>query len=218
MQMWPHAASGYALIASDKAAASSPYSTVTTPGVNTTGANLIVLGVTTYRGAGVTSTPTDSKGNSYVLVANYTDGAGGAQLAIFYCYAPTVGASHTISYPTVASSFPTIIMKAYSGASSSPLDQFTGFGNTGYTGASTIQPGSVTPSTNGQLVFTCISAWLATSSPTINSGFTTPIFQQSNAAQTYSTAASDLFQSIAAAINGTWSFNPNSGSGSGVTA
>jgi hypothetical protein len=210
-------ASSYSYIASISATANSPYNTVTTGSINTSGANLLVVVLAAYVfGTGIppSTIPTDSKGNTYTLAKAVSSG-GVPILAIYYCYSPTVGSGHTFTYPTVGSSAPSITAYAFSGATSSPLDQTNSFAGTGYTGTSTMQTGSVTPTTNGQLVFTGINAYIASSSPTIDSSFVTPLFQATNAGHTYSSACSYIIQGTASAVNPTWTFNPGA---SGVQA
>lgn len=204
------ASSNYVFVSSVAAAAATPYTSVTTGTVSVTGANLIVIIITTYRGAATfpIPAPTDNQGNTYTRITS-TNAGGGPAIDIFYCYSPVVSASQTFTSPVNATSFPSIIAYAFSGAASSPSDQFNSNNSTTLAGAATLQTGSVTPSTNGQLLITGLNAFLATATPTINSGFGTPIFISSTVpGQTYSTAASFLIQTTAITENPTWSFTP----------
>jgi len=97
---------GYMLIA-NTAQRGITGSGVTTPAINTTGANLLVVG-------GQSAAPTDSFGNTWTA----TPAVGNSRL--YYCVNPTVGAAHTFSNST--SLFP-ITVSAWSGARPAPLDQ-----------------------------------------------------------------------------------------------
>jgi len=181
---------------------------VTTTGIDTSGATLIIVTISTFRGAGAPIAPTDNKGNSPYAATVEAEAGGGPTISSWYFFNPTVGTGHTFTY-TQTTSFPSIIVTAFSGAASSPYDQHNTNSSSTLSGTVTMQPGSVTPSTNGQLILTAINAFIASSSPTIDSGFSTPIFVKSIVpGNTYSTAVSYLIQNTAAAVNPTWTFTP----------
>lgn len=124
-------------VVSHTAAQSTNGTTVTSSGITTTGATLILAVVS----AGGTPTFSDSESNTWQSQA-----VSGARM--FYCWAPTVGSGHTFS---AAGSFPSLAMIAFSGITSgaSPDVNEHASGSSG-----TIQPGSATPAANGELVAT----------------------------------------------------------------
>src|SRR5208282_3059137 len=73
---------------------------ITTTGIDTTGATLLVIGINGYQAVGNAEgngiTITDTFSNKWYLVANGAT-APNPGLAIFYCPSPTVGASHTVN-------------------------------------------------------------------------------------------------------------------------
>lgn len=99
-------------------------STLTNVGVNTTGANLIVVGVT----SNVTLTSvTDNKGNTYTKAPGMPNGDGSTTdfSYLYYCESPTVGSGHTLTVtPSSGGAFLTLSASSYSGlAASSSLDK-----------------------------------------------------------------------------------------------
>lgn len=96
----------------------------TTAAVDTTGADLIVVAITTNSG---TPTLSDSKSNTYTLVSGYPHVNAGDSLYLYYKENPTVGAGHTITITaSTGGSFVTIQAGAWSGnAASSSVDQAT---------------------------------------------------------------------------------------------
>lgn len=114
----------------------------TTSSFDSTGANLIIL-VTANSGSISVS---DSKGNTYSTAISKTQTLTNF---IFYCLNPTVGTGHTA---TITGAFGSIVASCFSGAAAaSVLDQTNSF-SAATTGTSS-QPGSITPSTNNQLIF-----------------------------------------------------------------
>lgn len=121
----------------------------TTSSINTTGANLIVACVHWYGGASPGDTMagnfSDSKSNTWTKLNVADSGASLYQrCTFFYCAAPTVGSGHTFTVSTAYASYPTITVIAFSGAAASPYD--SNQSTNGATSATSIQPGSVTPS------------------------------------------------------------------------
>lgn len=144
-------------------ATSGDANSVTTSGINTTGANLIILGT------GTTGAPvvTDSNGNTWTGLTA-VDGDFSCRARIFYAFNPTVGAGHTFTN-TLTGQLPSISVLALSGSASSPFDQQNGAasgpGNTG-------QPGSVTPTENDEILI-CITSHFGSDTRSIDSGFST---------------------------------------------
>lgn len=147
-------------------AGSSNNNSVATSGVDTTGADLLVVIIHDY-GASALGTLTDSKSNTWHALTSYQSGTV-ARCTIFWSKPTSVGSGHTFSFAGAASSFPSITMSAWSGAGSSPFD----VGNGATTaGASTLATGSVTPSQVNALVIAGFTESSGTPSG-INGGFT----------------------------------------------
>ncbi len=158
----------------------------TTAPINTTGASLLVLALSTF----VTgSTPTDSKGNTYIPLTLF----GTAQL--FYCIGGVVGAGHTFS---TDSQFPLIVAMAFSGVGSYHTQNGQGSGNPS-------QPGPVVPTVNGSLIVTAIGGGLSGASPTVDSGFTLTGASAYSGGVVVMGGAAYLVQPTAASVNPTWS-------------
>lgn len=185
----------FALVA--HAAAGGTQNTVTTTGVDTTGANLLIVCVSFDTTS--TQTISDSKSNTWTALTKTTSSSAGA--VCYYSKNPTVGASHTFSN-TGASNFSSIFMEAFSGAdTSSPFDQENGATNS----STTLQPGSVTPSQNNEVIVTFLGFNTAGTPISIDGGFT-----QSDTAVDFSSgnhyggAMAYLIQTSATAANPTW--------------
>lgn len=136
---------------------------VTTPGVTTTGANLLVV-IVAYYHSGTFTSLTDSKSNTWGQLTDYTfSGANGVR--VYYSTGPIVGTSHTFTI-TGSNIYPSITMSAWSGVSTAPFDK-----ENGATGIGVSQPGNVAPSEDNELIITG-SADSGASTYTIDSGFT----------------------------------------------
>ena len=151
----------YAAIA-DAEAVSTNSTSVTTTGVDSTGADLITVVGSVY--SALDPAITDSKGNSYTGHNVYRQVFSTTQ--IFHCSNPTVGASHTVTntggYPSVGVSF-------WSGSHATPFDQQNG----GTAASSPVSAGSVTPSEDNELLITGYSdGTVAGSCNSIPTGFT----------------------------------------------
>lgn len=136
----------------------------TTPSIDTTGANLIIIGVSGWTGS--FPAPADSKGNSWTALTQRS--YGDSIVCLYYCYAPTVGSGHTFSMSGTV--YASIMVLAFSGAASSPFDAENGNGN-GSTPVNTLAAGSITPSEDNELV---VAVWGSSNfdSPSVDSGFT----------------------------------------------
>jgi hypothetical protein len=137
--------------------------TVTTAGITTTGAGLIVVSV---GGFTATSVLSDSNNNTWVPLTSVGNGNDRGQL--YYCLTPVVGAGHTFTI-TNGGTYPSISVQAWSTTSHTPIsfDQSSG-SNTVATG-----PGSITPA-SGTALFVAATAGAvpSTDTSTIGSSFT----------------------------------------------
>lgn len=116
--------------------------------LNSTGANFLVA-IIMFDGLATGVTFGDNKSNSFTTLTPQASGVGGTAELIFN-QGGTVGASHTFTL-SGTNAYGAIVVGAFSNAIASPLDQQNG--NSATSGASA-QPGSVTPTTNNQLVIT----------------------------------------------------------------
>ena len=167
---------------------------VTTAGVNTTGANFIFLGVSQYVAP---SAPTDSYSNTWIALTTYTIML--RNITGYYCIGCVVGTGHTFSVSSVGT-YPGVCMIAASGVkSTSPQDGST-VGNTGST--ISLQPGSITPSMTDLFVTALFSD--SSTAPTISAGFTAT---DSNGDISTALGNACGYGISASTQNPTWSFN-----------
>ena len=171
---------------------------VTTPAIDTSGADFIVLAAAYLQG--VTMTISDSKSNTWTPRTQVAL-TGDSAIRLYYVQGGTVGTGHTFT-ASGTGSFPSLAALALSGSVASPFDLENGAQNAS---ASSIQPGSITPSENNEILITAISLNNNFVTASINGGFT--ISDQANAtANAYGLAMAYLIQTTAAAANPTWSW------------
>jgi len=182
----------------------------TSDAVDSTGANLIVIGIHRYTTA--TLTVSDSKGNTYTALTSY-QASGMAGIRWYYCLAPTVGSGHTF---TIAGTgvYPTITAMGFSGVkTSSPFDAENGA--TGANGTSR-QPGSVTPAENGSLIIAGMAFNGAVTSPSVNSSMTLQENAPYLASNYMGALAAYYIQPTATAINPTFSWTTSVNNSSAI--
>lgn len=184
-------------------------SPTTSSTVDTTGATLCVAsfsdGVTT-----ATYTPTDSKGNTWHPLTIVNAGSQGrTQLWYAWDHGGTpfsAGTGHTFTGATTVGGNPWVVFTCYSGTqtTSDPFDQQ----NTGTTGASvatSVQPGSVTPTSANQLLVTSVSGYVEPTGFTISPGSFTITAQSGLLGGTnYAGAQAYLVETTATTQNPTW--------------
>jgi hypothetical protein len=188
------------------AAASTNTTSVTTTAINTTGANLIVVGVCNFNDPSLV--PTDSAINTWTACTPYKSTTANFYAAqIFYCYSPATSSSHAFG-ANQTSSYPSIAVMAFSGSAASPFDQENGFGT--ISSVTSIQPGSVTPTANNELIATLVGFGNASSATaTADSGFTTTD-SIGNLSNSVGIGMAYLKQTTAAAVNPAWSWTGSS--------
>lgn len=175
-----------------------------TSGIDTTGADLIVVSLVFYEVSG-SENISDSYSNTWTQIGTRISQGSGQAMAWWYCQAPIVGAGHTFS---TTSALTVLNVEAWSGSVASPLDQISSA-----TGASTtIQPGSVTPGSANELVLTPVGASATSGSVTVDSGFTIPDAVVYGGF--WGGAMAYLIQTSAVAENPTWTIPPSGGFGS----
>lgn len=179
-------------------AGSSGGGNVTTSAMDTSGASLLVAAVSAASG---TPGLSDSKGNTWVQMAAEQ----GGKTTMFYVKNPTVGSGHTFSTTMGAGSFGSIAVVAFSGTNTTQnVDQTNGFASGGGT---TFQPGSVTPSQNGEVIVTSTAPSSNPSTASIDSGFTITDFISFLSGNHFGIGLAYLVQTTAGVVNPTWTLS-----------
>jgi hypothetical protein len=144
---------------------------VTTPAIDTTGANLLVVAVAQYLYTR-TVTFTDSKSNSWTTLTQIAS-PDDPCLNTYYCQNPTVGASHTFTVTSdSAVTYPAIAVASFSGAVlTGVLDGQVGFNATPNM-VTTVQSGSLTPAENNELFIAALGWTTVSTTVSIGSSFT----------------------------------------------
>lgn len=175
---------------------------ITTPAIDTSGANFLVATVDAFNGVNPIGNVTDSKGNTWANLTTHVSNGGNVSGFIAYVKNATVGSGHTFSFGTTAT-FPGICVAAYSGVDvTAPFDQQNGADNVA---ASTGQPGTITPSAAGALVIACAQYLDATNVASVNGSFILQENQASDATATHvGSSLAYLIQTSAAAANPTF--------------
>jgi hypothetical protein len=174
---------------------------VTTTAIDTTGANLIVISVATFV-AFITPTLSDSKSNTWTALTGQN--STNEKVQLYYCVAPTVGSGHTFTW-SGTSTYPVVSVMAFSGSHATPFDAESG---TFSAGATSLAPGSLTPSVANCLVITGINYGTGTA-PSVGGGFTA-LTTDTSAGNFISGGIGRLIQTTAAAANPTWSWTGSS--------
>lgn len=122
-------------------------SSVTTNAIDTTGANFIVLVLSSGNG-GTAATISDSNSNTWTSLTVYADLF--RSIAICYCYAPTVGSGHTFTGSLAGKN--SMAVAAFDNIASSPFDVENGNVGTTFGTNTPLPTGSVTPSQANSLL------------------------------------------------------------------
>ncbi len=163
-----------------------------TGAIDTTGADLIVGAASTF--GDTVTTFIDSKGNTWHRVATGADNSGQTTVQFFWTAATSVGSGHSFEADS-ATHFPAVAVAAFSGYSA--FDQAGG-------ASSAVQPGSMTPAEDGELVLTAIG-WFPSGTLSVNGGFTISDQQDFNPSFSIGCALAYLIQTTATPSNPTWS-------------
>ena len=179
------AATGWQL----KASAAGPNtggSTFTLGPINTTGADLIVV---SSAGSFGSTLPIDSVSNTWHVILQ-------GNVNIWYAWNALTSSAHTFTVNNDYYSAGAVL--AYSGSlkTSAALDQSST--------ANANQPGSITPTTSGQLIVAVASLQTANPPYTINPGFTVEALEDYISGVNFGVVAGDLIQGAAAAVNPTF--------------
>lgn len=188
----------FSLIAHTKGASPNTNS-VTSPGIDTTGANLLIAVIGELSTAGSPCVMSDSKSNTWHSLT--TKATTLSRCTIFWSTPSSVGASHTFT-ATGSGNFPSICVQAWSGAlTPSPFDVENGAVNSS---TSSLATGSVTPSQDNELVVAAFGATESYSSITLS--FTLSDSQAYSGGVNLASGAAYLVETTATAKNPTWSF------------
>jgi hypothetical protein len=181
-----------ALITSDSAG-SSDNNGVTTAGVNTSGANLIVLSTSTQS----SPTPTDDYSNTWTGLTVRV-GAFAGDLAFWYCLSPSVGAGHTFSIAGSGEGA-SVCMAAFSGVNAYHSE------NGLSPQATNPSAGSVTPPEDGCLIVTAAAIYNGNAShATIGSPYTLQAFVNGLNSTHWDSTLAYYIQPTAGSVNPSW--------------
>lgn len=188
-----------ALVLGNTSQASSDQQNVTSPPVDTTGSNFISVSSSNYNLNAVSLS--DNLANVWTL--DITQASSQQTTNIWSCHNPTVGAGHTFTLTGVGTpSYCTISVVWASGISNIAVQSTNSVGSV----APSIQPGSVTPAENGDLIITSNCSWSSTSG-SIDSGFSSNYVPFNTSNSNLAGGMGWLIQPTAAAINPTWTFS-----------
>lgn len=202
----------FALIA-NTAKYSSDATNVTTDAVDSTGGNLALAVLTSSNVAAFTSSPTDSKGNSWTGLTKRSSPDTVYVARIWYSATPTVGSGHTASY-SEAAFYGSMGFSVYSGADAAPADAENGAGTNSGT---SLACGSVTPSADGALIVAVLCS-LNLTGVSIDSGFTIIDDVGGNATNRAKVVVAYMIQTTAAAVNPTWSWTGTAGAAAAIAS
>lgn len=180
-------------------AGSTDANSVTTSGIDTTGATLLVAFVSTYE-PNAAGTLSDSKGNTWTPLTAQAE-ATLVRGRMFYVANPTVGTGHTFTV-SGTSDFPSVAAAAFSGvATTSPFDAENG---NHISSGLTISTGSVTPAQNNELFITGVADGVQATGRTIDNSFTLIDENPGASGQCFGTGLAYLVQGSGSALNPQW--------------
>lgn len=174
-------------------------STVTSSAIDTTGATCIFIVQGWYSGGSGISSFTDSNGNTWTARTTYSGGSFSA-VRIMYCRLPTVGSGHTFSQTSAAGYGSFCVLAMDDDLEASPFDVENGGGAASVT---TRQPGSVTPTQNGELCIVGSTFQPAGSTISIDGGYSIGVQETPQSGISFGCGVAWLLQTTAAATNPT---------------
>ncbi len=171
---------------------------------NTTGYDLIVIFTSTFSTEASPPAVTDNHGNTYTQ-GDSVSSPGGSIATMYYKYNPNVGTG--TQFTVIRNdSFPSVIVIGCTGALilSTPYDQHN---SNSTSSESSVQPGSVTPSFNNEIIFCGLSSGASANSDMTISGdsFTKLSGVDWIAGTNIASAVGYVIQTTASAANPTWS-------------
>ena len=185
-----------------------PLSAITAP-IDTTGADLLVVAVSSYT-AQAAPTTSDSQTNTWQALTAYdnTASSGIVRVQFFYDATPSTSTSHTFSATHANNAYPTIAVMAFSNTGATPFDTESGAGNNG---PLTIQPGSVTPAAGNSVLLSAISNNGNGGTFSISGGLAELHDLGAVSGQGVALAVAYEIQTTATARNPTWTASHNTG-------
>ena len=193
---------------SHAAVAGTAGSNVTTAAINTTGATLLVVAVASNAGVAVTSVSDLVGGlsNTWNQLTSYKPSTN-TRITLFYSVPTHTGASHTFTSTNPTTTDAAVAVCAFLGtAASSPFDVQSG---SAAEGTLTVQPGSITPAVNGEVLVTAVGS-LGDTAATIAGGFLKTNYSQTVGGNAWGLAMGYMVQITAGAANPTWSVTTGS--------
>lgn len=201
----------YSLITNDTVQGAGP---ITTAGVDTTGADFLVVAVACQDIWG--GTPTDSKSNTWNELTSYTQT--NVRVRLFWSVPTSVGTSHTFTAPADAGPDQVagvLYMLAFSGGKqTTPNDQQNG-ANAFDT---SLACGSITPSDDDQLIISVYGVNGTGAMPVSVDNGMTEVYETAFVAGAYGGAIAYKIQTTAAAINPTWTRSDSNGQAATVAS
>lgn len=180
----------------------------TTPAIDTTGAKFLVCGTAYFFGPlGIE----DTYGNTWVGLGIATHPTTSHHVQMFICTDPTVGPGHTV-HVSAGTGYPGVAFAAFGGPTDLSFDLESG--NTS-TASTFLEPGSVTPSSDGELVMYVLGDQQAT---TVSVDVGEVIDQLPATANALAIAMAYDIQASAAAISPKFSWTGNADAESIIAA
>lgn len=175
----------------------------TTTDIDTTGATLIVIGITWYDGFVPPLVVSDSKGNLWLPLTVQSTAGTGVSVGLYYAYNPTVGTGHNFTVGT-NSIYATLMVTAWGGGTGGALfDKENGATNTS---ATSINSGSITPSRNDELIITVASFFANAAFDSVSADYTLLYNTAGVSNNRLPAGFAYKVQTVAAAENPLWSW------------
>lgn len=171
-----------------------------TSSIDTSGANLLVVGIGFYSLGNITLV--DNKSNDWVEAVSTTFSDYLLTVILYYAKNAITGSDHSFQI-TGGFNFPSICVLAFSGSHlTAPLDQTASDSDGGgIVGVST--PPSITPTENNEVVVCCVGQDTAS----IDSSFTREVNNDGAGGLAYSSAIAYLVQGTASSAQPTWTMD-----------
>lgn len=183
--------------------------------INSTGGTLIVVGLSLT--AGNSCPITDNKTCTWTPLTNKFN-SGGSRTQLHYAENPNVGSSHTITATGVAGSFTALFVAAFSGTLTASVFDVENGANVNTGVATSLAPGSITPTQDNALVVSVLSpAYGGSSTIAIDNGMSITN-QIMSGDSSWAGALAYKVQTTAAAINPLWSWSNGTSASSAIAS
>lgn len=178
----------------------------TTGSIDTSGADLIVIGASWYNPGGFNdaTAASDSKSNTWTALSLQSYNP--FSIRLWYSVNPTVGSGHTFTVNCGGNSiYPSIFAMTFSGVAATPLDQQNTNNNSG--SGKKVTSGSITPTEDNELCVT-MAGLDSSTSISVDSGFTA-YTQAFSSGVAVAGGMAYKIQTTAAAVNPQWTGSPS---------